>query len=126
MLTMLKPLIYFVLFLLATFRWYAPVKTHWWRPLVAALLRVAIGLLVGIPIGLFLNGQELGLASSAAIMLPIRFALWFGTTRLLYAAAPPKERLVFTLVATAVSFAIELIDTGGDGYQHALDTFRMC
>ena len=100
-----KPLMYGWLFAIPRL-WIPPGRRpSRWRPVLAAILRVAGGIVLGLPLGVVLLSQPAAVAIPALALL--RFGLWCGITKLFFREVSWSRNLLFSAGATLLNVVFD-------------------
>jgi hypothetical protein len=105
-----KPLLYWGVFAVARAWSEQPEVVPWWKPLLATLVRVVGGLVVGIPLAIILLGcgqTEVVLGFSL-----FRVLLWLLCLGLFFDLRPHLQ-VILALVATGLNWAADFLAFGG-------------
>jgi hypothetical protein len=76
-----------------------------WRPVVGALVRLLLGVVVGLPVSLFLF--RFGPWVVTPVMTAVRLGLWFAIVRVCYPDEPWGRLLAISAGATALNWIFD-------------------
>lgn len=114
-LLLLKALVYFGVAVLGAWRWSGGAPKKWGRAALAATARMALGVVVGVPVGFFLRATHAGEGSAPFYLgfFALRFALWLLVFRIAFMKAPGREVMGLAAIGAVVNAVLDMALTEG-------------